>query len=189
MNIVVKTATGHIIVRPDTTWEKDNEDLYPPEFVTRLSYVPILFARVCKPGRSVGEKFASRYFDSINYGVLLYPEDLMDGSPEGFASASCLDHSSFLPAPLYQKVVLGGEENFFSLCKNGTEIFSTNAETLSQIESVIAQATEKIYIRIGDLVAIELAPRKPLCSREEGRCHVNGTYCGNFLLDFNVIMG
>ena len=24
MNIIVKTASGHIIVRPDTTWEKDN---------------------------------------------------------------------------------------------------------------------------------------------------------------------
>lgn len=62
MNIIVKTSSGHITVRPDTTWEKDNEDFYPPEFVDELTYSPVLFARILKPGRSVGRKFASSIF-------------------------------------------------------------------------------------------------------------------------------
>ena len=28
MNIPVITASGKVIVRPDTTWERDNEDVY-----------------------------------------------------------------------------------------------------------------------------------------------------------------
>ena len=101
MNIIVKTSSGHITVRPDTTWEKDNEDFYPPEFVDELTYSPVLFARILKPGRSVGRKFASRYYDSIGFGVLLYPENMLDGTPEGYAQAICLDHTSFLPSPMF----------------------------------------------------------------------------------------
>ena len=72
MNIIVKTFVGNVIVRPDTTWEKDNEDIYPQDFIETLSFTPVLFARISKPGKSVGLRFASRYYDSANYGLLLY---------------------------------------------------------------------------------------------------------------------
>ena len=107
MNIIVKTFGGNVIVRPDTTWEKDNEDIYPQDFIETLSFTPVLFARISKPGKSVGLRFASRYYDSANYGLLLYPENLLCGGEEDFACASCIDHTSFLPAPLYQKCVFG----------------------------------------------------------------------------------
>ena len=60
MNIIVKTASGHLIVRPDTTREKDNEDLYVPDEVSSLSFTPVLAGRITKPGRSVGLKFTPR---------------------------------------------------------------------------------------------------------------------------------
>ena len=116
MNIVVKTASGRIITRPSTTLEKNNSDLYVPDFVDSLSYTPVMFARICGSARSIGVKFAGRYYDSINYGVLLYPDNLLQGK-EGFACASCLDHTSFLPAPLYNTVTVGVEGNEFILSK------------------------------------------------------------------------
>ena len=59
MNIPVITVSGKVIVRPDTTWERDNEDLYLPDFVNSLSWTPVFFARVSKPGRWIGPAFAS----------------------------------------------------------------------------------------------------------------------------------
>ena len=118
MNIIVRTASGKYIVRPDTTWEKDNEDLYLPEFVDGVSYTPVLFARICKPGRSIGRNFAARYYDSVNYGILLYPADHIDDGPECFAESLTLDHTSFLPAPLLPVGELSGAG--FALMKNGT---------------------------------------------------------------------
>ena len=97
MNVVVLTSVGNVVVRPDTTWERDNEDFYVPSFIDSLKYSPVLFARVCKPGRSIGEKFASRYFDAVGYGVLLYPTELLAIKEQGWAAASCLDHTTFLP--------------------------------------------------------------------------------------------
>jgi len=181
MNIVVKTAGGHCIVRPDTTWEKDNEDFFAPEFVKSVSYSPVLFAHICKPGRSVGLKFASRYFDDISYGVLLYPDQMLDGSEEAYAAACCLDHISFLPYPISD----GNAKGVFSLSCNSEKIFECNDASRALIEEAIAEATACIYIRIGDLIAVELEPRKPLCNAS---AKVEATLEGAPLLDFRVVL-
>lgn len=186
MNIIVKTSSGHITVRPDTTWEKDNEDFYPPEFVDELTYSPVLFARVLKPGRSVGVKFASRYYDSVGYGVLLYPENMLDGSPESYAQATCLDHSSFLPSPTFPPQRLK-EDGQFRLFRNETEIFTFDQPSLNMIEDTLVQATKLLYIRTGDLIAIELASRKPLTTHHDASTHVTGTFGHDKTLDFQII--
>lgn len=186
MNILVQTASGKIVVRPDTTWEKDNEDFYVPEFVENLSWSPVVFARISKPGRSVGLKFADRYYDCVSFGVLLYPENLADGSEEGFACASCLDHTSFLPYPPSEKALLQNGATF-KLSKNGGELYETTLKGTEVIEEAITEATKFCYIRTGDIIAIELNPRLELCSREEGRCEISGTLCGEKLLDFKIV--
>jgi hypothetical protein len=204
MNIIVRTAEGKYIVRPDTTWERDNEDIYIPEFVNRISWTPVLFARVSKPGRSVGEEFAERYYDGIGYGVLLYPDDMFDGSESGLACASCLDHTSFLPFPVYNKVTLDRPENVFELKLNHRQtIFSHSGASSEAIRKAIAGATRYIYIRTGDIIAIELQPRKPLCARENtensaawvaqgytlcSRAGLKATFCENETIDFDIIL-
>lgn len=186
MNIIVKTSSGHITVRPDTTWEKDNEDFYPPEFVDELTYSPVLFARILKPGRSVGRKFASRYYDSIGFGVLLYPENMLDGTPEGYAQAICLDHTSFLPTPMFSPQRLE-EDGRFSLFRNDVELFTFDRPSLNMIEDALVEATKLLYIRTGDLIAVELAPRKPLTIRPDVSSHITGTFDNNEIIDFQII--
>ena len=186
MNIILKTSSGHITVRPDTTWEKDNEDFYPPEFVDSLTCSPVLFARILKPGRSVGRKFASRYYDSAGYGVLLYPENLLDGTPEGYAQAICLDHTSFLPAPTFPPQLLE-EDGRFRLFRNDEEIFTFDRPSLNMIEDALVQATGLLYIRTGDLIAIELAAREPLAVRTDGRIRIEGIFGKNKVLDFQIV--
>ncbi|MBQ0077767.1 MAG: hypothetical protein KBS55_03935 [Bacteroidales bacterium] len=188
MNIALRTYSGHCIVRPDTTWERDNEDAFLPEFVDEVSLAPVLFVRVSRAGRSVAAKFAERYYDSIGYGALLYPENLISGSPEGFAEASCLDHTSFLPFPMYNRVTLGREGNIFQLTRNAEPIFECSAHEPSFIEQAIEDITKHIYIRTGDLIAIELAPRKSVCCRGGEQCHIRGSYCENEVIDFKIIL-
>lgn len=173
-------------MRPDTTWEKDNEDFYPPEFVDELTYSPVLFARILKPGRSVGRKFASRYYDSVGFGVLLYPENMLDGTPEGYAQAICLDHTSFLPTPMFQPQRLE-EDGRFRLFRNEVELFTSDRPSLNMIEDALVEATRLLYIRTGDLIAVELAPRKPLTIRPDVSSHITGTFDNNEIIDFQII--
>lgn len=183
MNIIVITSDNHITVRPDTTWERDNEDLFLPEFITDLTYSPVLFARICKPGRSIAEKFATRYFDAVGYGLLLYPENLIDGSDYGIAAASCIDHTSFLsmPASSPEQATYGGA---FSLSIGGTEVFTHKGFSGRMITGAIEQASSRIYFRTGDLIAIELDTRKPVPQYNE--IEVSGLYRNERVLDFKI---
>ena len=173
-------------MRPDTTWEKDNEDFYPPEFVDELTYSPVLSARILKPGRSVGRKFASRYYDSVGFGVLLYPENMLDGTPEGYAQAICLDHTSFLPTPMFQPQRLE-EDGRLSLFRNEVELFTFDRPSLNMIEDALVEATKLLYIRTGDLIAVELSDRKPLTNRTDSVTHITGTFGQDKVLDFQII--
>ena len=173
-------------MRPDTTWEKDNEDFYPPEFVDELTYSPVLFARVLKPGRSVGRKFASRYYDSVGFGVLLYPENMLDGTPEGYAQAICLDHTSFLPTPMFSPQRLE-EDGRFSLFRNEVELFTFDYPSLDMIEDTLVEATKLLYIRTGDLIAIELSARTPLTTRNNAITNITGTFDNKEIIDFQII--
>ena len=187
MNIVVVTGGGRVVTRPDTTWEKDSEDLYVPDFVSRLSWSPVLFAKISKPGRSIGLRFAGRYFSNFGYGVLLYPEDLMDGSPEGYACACCLDHTSFLPGETFGKEDPKFADGRFSLLRDGEAIFSHGPASARMLEESIAEASRFCYLLIGDLVAAELQPREPLCSRDGSPCRLEGLFGDERLCDFKVI--
>lgn len=187
MNIVVFSSDSNVFVRPDTTWERDNEDLYVPEFINTISWTPVLFARISKPGRSISSKFASRYYDSIGYGVLLYPEDLISKSPEGFASACCVDHTSFLTFPTYPPTRLDGQQSRFELSKNGTPLFSYDKGSRRMIESAMEEVSKYCYLRIGDILAIEIGRRGTLCKREDGWCRITGTFGEDSILDFKTI--
>lgn len=187
MNIVVKTSGDKVFVRPDVTLERNSEDLYVPEVVSSLSYTPVLYARLCRPGKSIAAKFADRYYDSFNYGILLYADDLIDGSPEGFACSSCLDHTSFLPLTFYNKVVLGQETNVFELKADGAVLYSASAPGPSFIEEAIEKASAYVPVRTGDVLAIELCERKPLCSRELDSMQIEESFCENELLNFKII--
>lgn len=181
MNITVLDINGTVSCRPDTTWEREDKDFFAPDAVERLSYVPVLFARISKAGKCIGTKYAGRYYESICYGVLLYVE--------GHASGAFFDRTSVLPAATYSKVTLEKADNRFELRKNG-EIICTaenGTDSLQRIEKAITEASVIVSQRIGDLVVLELDSRKPLTERSEGSTRISGTYCENPLFDFKIV--
>ncbi len=178
MNIIVQNCDGRIICRPDTTWERENKDIYTPDFVTGWDYAPVFFARISKAGKCVGEKFAGRYYDAVSYGMLLYPR-----IEAGDVDTGILDHSSILPFPMYNRAVLESGENRFELCCDGTEIYSTCVGSEAMIEAAIVRASAYISLRIGDIIAIELAPPAPLTA---STAYIAATYCDNPLFDFYI---
>lgn len=183
MNILVKTYDGNIVFRPETTWKRGDDCVYLPEFIDSVEAAPVVFVRICKSGRSVGRQFATRYYDAVGYGMLLYPTELLNSGPEGFASACCLDHTSFLSLPCLDRMSLGDGE----LCiAKGSEIQRYKAPGAGEIEDAIEFATCFCYIRTGDFLAVELEKRKPLCNRQQPSTLVVGSYGGSPLFDFTV---
>ena len=190
MNIIVKPYGSSLCYcRPDTTWERENKDFYSPECVNELHWAPIVFARICKAGKCIGGKFAPRYYDAFNFGALLYCHT--SESPD-IAFTSCADHTSLLPAPLYNPVVMENEENIFEVKKNGEKIFdnrdiSIEASLKEVIEDAICKASQLTTLRIGDFIAVELAPVSLMAASCDGETSLKATYCENELFDIKLI--
>ncbi|MCQ2158484.1 MAG: hypothetical protein MJY43_01495 [Bacteroidales bacterium] len=185
MNIAVRTFSGACLARPDTTKAKVNEDIYLPEFVTEVSCAPVVFARITRPGRSISARFASRYFDALSYGVLLYPENLISIPETGFATASCLDHTTCIPAEFFDPTLPGSKENEFILAAGGRELFRTVGIPEGFVEENLSEITKYIYIRTGDLAAIELAPRIPLLGKNSSVI-ITGQFSGKKTIETKV---
>ena len=192
MNIIVKPYGSDLCYcRPDTTWERENRDLYSPDCVNAWNWTPVIFARISKAGKCISPKFASRYYDSLNFGTLLY----IGGAD--VASGSCVDHTSILPLPLFNPVVLETEGNKFEVVKNEKSIFSLetpgvdclqDGSTLLQAaEAAICKASQLTSLRIGDYVAVELAPASVLAEKTEGSLSFKATFCENEIFNFKII--
>ena len=199
MNIIVKPYGSDICYcRPDTTWERENRDFYSPECVNEVSWTPVVFARVSKAGKCIGKKFASRYYDGVGCGMLMYC-GLSD-----LSMTSCADHTSILPMPLYNPAVLE-DCKVFDVCRNGESLAcltSTAADTPASesddvtstiqiewrhlLEEALCNASALTSVRIGDLIAVELAPITRLATRQDAEITVNGTFCENETFAFKI---
>ena len=116
MNIIIKPYGSTLCYcRPDTTWERENRDFYSPECVNEIYWTPVAFARISKAGKCVSGKFVERYYDGFNFGALMYCHI---GESE---FSAYVDHTSILPHPLYNPVVLEGE-NIFEVMRNGEKV-------------------------------------------------------------------
>ena len=190
MNIIVKPYGSNLCYcRPDTTWERENKDFYSPECVNELHWAPIVFARICKAGKCIGGKFAPRYYDAFNFGTLLYCHT---SESTDISFTSCADHTSLLPAPLYNPVVMENEDNIFEVKKNGEKIFtsrdiSIEASLKEVIEDAICKASRLTTLRIGDFIAVELAPVSLMAASCDGETSLKATYCENELFDIKLI--
>lgn len=185
MNIIVRPyGCDSCYCRPDTTWERENKDFYVPDGISDISWTPIVFVRISKAGKCIGSKFASRYYDSFNFGALLYcGKDESD-----IAFASCADHTSILPAPLYNPVVMGQEDNVFKACINGKEVFTYNTSAVQeQIEETLCRASVLTSLRIGDFVAVELSPRSILATAHDRETSFNASFCDNPLFEMKLV--
>ena len=210
MNIIVKSyGTGAFYCRPDTSWEREDKDLYLPDPGSGYLWTPVLFARISKAGKCIGRKFSGRYYDAVNYGILLYIKDMLipgrpcagPGPGAHFAAASCADHTSVLPFPMYDKVTLEDGTNIFSVSKDGKEIYSTSEGSYEIIEDALSQASGLISLRIGDILAVELremsmladfaarqnAPDPAAGTPGTSSTEISGTFCGNELFRFKMI--
>lgn len=176
MNIVTVTYNSNFhYIRPDISLNRDGNDYFCPDGITEFTVAPFVFIRIDKAGKSVGAKFAQRYYSRMGYGVNLTAQSLIDKSaPQSFLTANSLDNSTYISElyspeefpsnkikeSLMQLMQQDREEgndivsNYFTASGNPlniTDIFSVKMEQITRLSSV----------RTGDFIALELcAPVK-----------------------------
>jgi 2-keto-4-pentenoate hydratase/2-oxohepta-3-ene-1,7-dioic acid hydratase in catechol pathway len=71
-----------IFTKPDTALLKDNAPFYLPDFSKDVHHEVELVVRVCKEGKNIDERFASRYYDAIGIGIDFTARDLQQKAKE-----------------------------------------------------------------------------------------------------------
>ncbi|MCF0173917.1 MAG: hypothetical protein HUJ95_01115 [Bacteroidales bacterium] len=196
MNIIISRSEDQTWFRPDTTLETENKDIYPHDDISGYDFLPVVFARVSKAGKCVAEEFAMRYYDALNFGLLLFPKGLSDSQNGDIAPIeNRVDHTTLLPHPMYNKIVFDSEnDNKFIMKRDGKTLFkcTTKGKNLcKEIESAISRITRLSSIRTGDFVCVPLAEEKASLWRREKDCTdvpvVQASFCGNFLFEFKIL--
>ena len=184
MNIIVKPYDSKLCYcRPDTTWEKESRDLYIPDKVNKVLLSPVVYARVCKAGKCISGKFVSRYYDTVGFGALIYCDE------DSLAFSSCLDHTSLLPVPSHSPEIFENESGEFTIKAGSKEFaFKPCKEFQTALEEVICTASERVSLRIGDMVALELGPMAVVAEHCENEAAIKAEFSGDVLFDLKVIL-
>ena len=140
-----------IIPVGDDALLRNNGDFYIPDFTRELSCVPQLVIRLCRLGKSIGEKFAGRYVEEIGLGIRFYADSFekelvqkglpasMAASFDGSAAISSLVNLSECP------------EAGYCLQINEKVVFTGNRTQLPvSIEKLIVLSSDFHTLKIGD---------------------------------------
>lgn len=142
-----------IVPMGDDVLLRNNGDFYIPEFSAAVSCVPQLIVRLGKLGKSVGERFACRYFEEIGVGVRFYADDFQrelkqKDLPEIMASSfDCSAAISDL------EKIGDSRDARYVMRVNGATVFDGNRRQLPVgVERLVSLASDFHTLKIGDFL-------------------------------------
>jgi acylpyruvate hydrolase len=65
-----------IFTKPDTAILRSNAPFYYPSFSSDIHHEVELVLRICKEGKNIEEKFASKYYDAVGIGIDFTARDI-----------------------------------------------------------------------------------------------------------------
>jgi 2-keto-4-pentenoate hydratase/2-oxohepta-3-ene-1,7-dioic acid hydratase in catechol pathway len=145
-----------IFMKPKGALLLPEKPLYYPEFTDDLQYECEVVVKICKNGKHIQEKYASKYYDQVTLGIDFTARDLQNdlrkkGLPweisKGFDGSAAV--GAFLPITPETNV----NNLAFQLKLNGETVqdgYTRNM--LFSIDNIIAYVSRFFVINIGDLI-------------------------------------
>ena len=175
MNIIIKPYNpqeGLFYFKPDTTLNRDYTNLYLPHFIKRVEAKELFYIRIDRAGKGIAERYASRYFSKGNYALSIsiapdiFPNAAPSQAPSTAPSATPSQSPSAIPsqaasampsaAIINRSVANSIDYSFYSMPAEKIE----DPQLIEQFCKYIAQITEIISLRTGDIIAIETGKKE-----------------------------
>lgn len=159
MNIIIKPYNpqeGLFYFKPDTTLNRDYTNLYLPHFIKRVEAKELFYTRIDRAGKGIAERYASRYFSKGNYALSI------SIAPDIFPNAASSQAPSATPSQAPSAAIINGsvansiDYSFYSMPAEKIE----DPQLIEQFCKYIAQITEIISLRTGDIIAIETGKKE-----------------------------
>ena len=159
MNIIIKPYNpqeGLFYFKPDTTLNRDYTNLYLPHFIKRVEAKELFYTRIDRAGKGIAERYASRYFSKGNYALSI------SIAPDIFPNSAPSQAPSTAPNATPSAAIINGsvansiDYSFYSMPAEKIE----DPQLIEEFCKYIAQITEIISLRTGDIIAIETGKKE-----------------------------
>jgi 2-keto-4-pentenoate hydratase/2-oxohepta-3-ene-1,7-dioic acid hydratase in catechol pathway len=143
-----------IFTKADSSLLKDGKPFFIPDEMGRIDYEGELVVRICRLGKSVPERFASRYYDAVTVGLDFTARDMQnEARKQGLPWTICkgFDGSAIIGEwlPLEGDV----QKLNFRLDKNGTTVQDGHAtDMLFSVNQLISYISNYFTLKTGDLL-------------------------------------
>ena len=171
---------------PETALQRNGKPVFLPDYANPAHLEVHLAVRLCRLGRHISARFASRYYDAVTVMPHFIAPTLWKKTQElglpwdaalGFDNATPLgDFIEIDPSTVSQQQ--------FSLRVDGVEqMAGSTADWLHHVDDVIAEVSQYFTLRRGDLILMG-APTAPISITPDHRVE---TFLGDTcVLSFNV---
>lgn len=145
-----------IFMKPKSALLQPNIPFYYPEFSNELHYEVELVLRICKNGRYVTERQASKYYNGITVGIDFTARDIQNelkkkGLP--WEKAKAWDNSAVVGKWIDMTPELLRRDHNFSLSNNKETVQQgISSQMLFSFDEIIAHISNYFSLNIGDLV-------------------------------------
>ena len=156
MKIVGITKERQLYVKPDSALLVGNKPFFIPLFSDCISASFALVGRVCRLGRNIQEKFASRYLDAFAPALNLQADDMQNWTERtGFDNSLVLGQfQTDMPQHLR-----------FQENEDTVADFSAEDLSMSMFEAV-EYVSRFVTLRMGDMVAVDFKASEARLKKE-----------------------
>jgi len=145
-----------IFLKPDTAALKDNKPFYIPDFSSDIHYELEVVLKICKEGKHISEKFASKYYDEIGLGIDFTARDIQTKHKEKglpWELAKAFDNSAAISSFVSKDEIRDLNDLQFDLSINGQVRQNGNTKNmLFSFDHIISFVSRYITLRKGDLI-------------------------------------
>jgi 2-keto-4-pentenoate hydratase/2-oxohepta-3-ene-1,7-dioic acid hydratase in catechol pathway len=145
-----------IFMKPKSALLQSHTPFYYPEFSNELHYEVELVLRICKNGRYIPERQASKYYNALTVGIDFTARDIQNelkakGLP--WEKAKAWDNSAVIGKWIDSTPALLKEPINFSLKNNETIVQEgLSDDMMFSFDQIIAHISNYFSLNIGDLV-------------------------------------
>lgn len=145
-----------IFMKPDSAIIQKGKPFFLPDFSQRVDYETELVVRICRLGKHISKRFASRYYDAVTVGIDFTARDIQQkakekGNPwllsKGFDGSAAL--GDFIPKEQFEDLQ---NLNFHLDIDGKTVQQGYSGDMLFQIDELIEYISQFVTLKIGDLL-------------------------------------
>lgn len=145
-----------IFTKADSSLLKDRKPFFIPDELGTIEYEAEIVVRVCRLGKSISERFASRYYDAVTVGINFTARDLLrklsqQGLPWDMSNS--FDGAAVLGEWISKDKFLDIQRLRFHLDVNGeTKQEGCTSDMIYKVDEIISYISRFFTLKTGDLI-------------------------------------